>query len=907
MTSPSPLEAIFFAALEKDSPQERAAYLDAACNGDAALRGHVEKMLAAERKAHRFLEQVEAAIGSTVEFPAAEDAGTVVGPYKLLEQIGEGGFAIVFLAEQARPVRRKVAVKVLKPGMDSRQVIARFEAERQALALMDHPNIARVFDGGATPAGRPYFVMELVKGKPITEFCDQNHLTPRQRLELFISICQAVQHAHQKGIIHRDLKPSNVLVSLHDTTPVVKVIDFGVAKALGQELTDKTLFTGFAQMIGTPLYMSPEQAGSSGLDVDTRTDIYALGVLLYELLTGTTPFDKERLKTAGYDEIRRIIREEEPARPSTRLSTLGPVAATVSANRGSDPKHLRRLVRGELDWIVLKALEKDRSRRYATANGLAADVHRYLAGGTVQAVPPSLGYQLRKFARRHKRGLLGTALLGLTLLVLAGGVGWVLSDRAARRARASCEVGQFLQRAESLYADNKLPEALAEAEKARSVLGTGDGDEDLHRRVKQRLTDFETATKLEEIMMEFTGPMDRDQVYAEYARAFKDYGIDMEALSVEEASARIAESHIKLDLVLALDRWASCLRNDDRHHVDSNRWQRMQAILRAADPDPWRQRFYAAREARDLKTLRELADGADLSRLRTRVLAALGDSLRKAEDAEASVAFLRKAQRQHPIDYSINVSLGWSLRSLDPPQWDDAIAFRRIAVAVRSRSPMANFYLGWSLEHVGKADEALPYYQTAVDIDGRNAPAQYSLANLLRDRGKPAQAIVHFEQAVKLLPEDPFPLNGLAWELATCVEPKLRDPTRAVDLAKKVLDLSSKQGDDRTMLGRERVATYWNTLGVAHYRVGQLEEALAALQKSVDLVEGSESRQLCEDWLFLAMVNGRLDRKNEARRWYDRAVAWMNEKAPRDAELLRFRTEAAEVLGVVAPPPRHKK
>src|SRR5207245_184061 len=285
-----------------------------------------------------------------------EGPGTIIGPFKLLEQIGEGGFGVVFMAEQHQPVRRKVALKVIKPGMDSRQVVARFEAERQALALMDHPNIARVFDGGETAGGRPFFVMELVKGLPITDFCDQIQLPINERLELFLNVGQAVQHAHQKGIIHRDLKPSNVLVTLHDGTPMVKVIDFGIAKATGQPLTDKTLFTNFAQLIGTPQYMSPEQAALTGLDVDTRSDIYSLGVLLYELLTGTTPFDKDRFKEAGYDEIRRIIREEEPPKPSTRLSTLGQAATTVSTHRKSDPKRLSQLFRGDLDWSVKTAL-----------------------------------------------------------------------------------------------------------------------------------------------------------------------------------------------------------------------------------------------------------------------------------------------------------------------------------------------------------------------------------------------------------------------------------------------------------------------------------------------------------------------------------------------------------------------
>src|SRR6476661_3215427 len=384
----NPIESIFAAAVGIPSDADRRAYVDQACAGDPALRGRVDELIDNHLRAGSFLESPAPDLGATADQPIPERPGTVIGPYKLLEQIGEGGFGVVFLAEQTEPVRRKVALKVLKPGLDTRQVVGRFEAERQGLAIMEHPNIGKVFDGGATPSGRPYFVMELVKGVPITDFCDQNHLTPRQRLELFLSVCQAVQHAHQKGIIHRDLKPSNVLVTVHDTTPVVKVIDFGVAKAVGQALTEKTLFTGFAQMIGTPLYMSPEQAGMSDLDVDTRSDIYSLGVLLYELLTGTTPFTAERFKKAGYDEIRRIIREEEPAKPSTRLSTLGLTASTVSVNRRSDPRRLSQLVRGELDWIVMKALEKDRNRRYESASAFADDVQRFLADEPVLACPP---------------------------------------------------------------------------------------------------------------------------------------------------------------------------------------------------------------------------------------------------------------------------------------------------------------------------------------------------------------------------------------------------------------------------------------------------------------------------------------------------------------------------------------
>ncbi len=416
--SNSDIVSVFGEALECQSPQDRAECLDRACKNNADLRGKIEALLQAHQDAGNFLGGPAAPPEVTSDHPLREGPSSQIGPYKLLEQIGEGGMGVVFMAEQTRPVQRRVALKIIKTGMETRQVVARFEAERQALAMMDHPNIARVLDAGATEAGRPYFVMELVRGVPMTEFCNQNGLSIRDRLELFVTVCQAVQHAHQKGIIHRDIKPTNVLVTLHDGHPVIKVIDFGVAKATGQKLTDKTLFTGFTQMIGTPLYMSPEQAEMSGLDVDTRSDIYSLGVLLYELLTGTTPFTSERFKTAAYDEIRRIIREEEPPRPSTRLTTLAlEAASTVGTQRKGDPRQLSRLFRGELDWIVMKALEKDRTRRYETASGVARDIQRYLSDEPVLACPPSAAYRLRKFARRNKAVLAMAGLISAALIL----------------------------------------------------------------------------------------------------------------------------------------------------------------------------------------------------------------------------------------------------------------------------------------------------------------------------------------------------------------------------------------------------------------------------------------------------------------------------------------------------------
>ncbi len=475
------VEDVFLAAAEIPDA-ERPVYLNEACGSDADLRAAVDRLLAAHADPASVFKPMietvghmtEGSLDETTVYKSRPEVGTVLaGRYILLEPIGVGGMGTVWMARQTEPVKRLVAVKLIKPGMDSKVVLARFEAERQALALMDHPNIARVLDGGLTEDGRPFFVMDLVKGVPITEYCDARKLTPRERLELFVPVCHAIQHAHQKGIIHRDIKPSNVLVAMYDDRPVPKVIDFGVAKATGQSLTEQTLYTGFGMVVGTPQYMSPEQATFNNMDVDTRSDLYSLGVLLYELLAGAPPFTKNDLKKVGLMEMLRVVREEEPPRPSTRLSTADTLPS-IAANRATDPKKLTGMLRNELDWIVMKALEKDRTRRYETANGFAADVLRYLSGEPVRAVPPSTSYRLRKFVRKNRGPVLA---MGVILMLLIGGVAanrWeaVRAIRAEGVAREAEEIASERANREQI-AKQQAQEAQAQAVRRLSQIRKG--------------------------------------------------------------------------------------------------------------------------------------------------------------------------------------------------------------------------------------------------------------------------------------------------------------------------------------------------------------------------------------------------------------------------------------------------
>jgi serine/threonine protein kinase/Flp pilus assembly protein TadD len=770
---------VFIAALQKDDPAERAAFLDQACAGDAALRERVGRLLRLHEEAGTFLERPAAGEAATGEpapgrwvgpeaGQAAEGPGSWVGPYKLLQLLGEGGMGAVYMAEQEQPVKRRVALKIIKPGMDSAQVLARFEAERQALALMDHPNIAKVLDAGATAAGRPYFVMELVKGVPITHFCDREHLTPRERLELFVPVCQAVQHAHQKGVIHRDLKPSNVLVALYDGRPVPKVIDFGVAKATGQKLTERTMFTAVGQVVGTLEYMSPEQAELNQLDVDTRSDVYSLGVLLYELLTGGPPFTAKQLRGAAFDEMLRLIREVDPPKPSTRLSGSQELPA-IAAKRKLEPGRLTRLVRGELDWIVMKALEKERHRRYQTANGLARDVERYLHDEPVEACPPGAGYRLRKAARRYRKPLAAAAAFLLLLVLAAALTGWQAlrlaraerdaaqreRDEAMRQARVVAEVQEALSQAAALRQQGKWTEAQAPLKRAEALLEGAPQDEELGERfrdLRRQLDEEERGLgllqRLDAIRLKAANVLEENGAgaAAEYEEAFREYGLDVKAQPAEAAAARLRRSPIREDLVAGLDDWAA------RGQPPGPGRAKLRAVADAADGDPWRRALRDAVDRKDGARLTAMARDAQALAQPPADLSGLGAALAEAGLDDEAVALLRQAQARHPTDFRINLELASALLR-HRPRDQEAVGYYRAALALRPDSPGVSLDLGNALRARGDLQGAIRCYRRAIALDPKDALAHYHLGKALLGQGHRAEAVAAFRQAVALGPK----------------------------------------------------------------------------------------------------------------------------------------------------------
>jgi tetratricopeptide (TPR) repeat protein/serine/threonine protein kinase len=888
---PQRAKSIFLAALEQ--PEEhRRAFLDEACAGDPVLLRRAEQLLRAHERPDSLPEAAHAP-GPTQDsappegrarVPAssvqAEHPGAVIGPYKLVQEIGEGGMGTVWMAQQTEPVKRLVALKVIKPGMDSRQVIARFEAERQALALMDHPNIARVLDGGTTKGepggvspGRPYFVMELVKGVPLTRYCDEHRLTPKERLELFVPICQAVQHAHQKGIIHRDLKPSNVLVASYDGKPVPKVIDFGIAKATGQQLTEKTLLTGFGNIVGTLEYMSPEQAELNQLDIDTRSDIYSLGVLLYELLTGSTPLEKKRLHQAAVLEVLRIIREEEPPRPSTRLSTTDELPS-VAANRGLEPKKLSGVVRGELDWIVMKALEKDRNRRYETANGFATDIQRYLHDEPVVAGPPSGWYRVRKFARRNRGRLTVAAGVVLALLVMtasivvmAASIGWAVGDRAGRRALVEVQAREALDTARALLADNQVSAARRKLVEAQALLGT------------DRAALGALATEVEAAAAE----VDRWQRFLELIdHAHEVTAALLEATAVADGPQGGAPIVLRPRgdgrrpalavpfLLEALQRYAILEREDwdttlgggflGKHQLEQirrsayeellwladdlmDRWQEHRSgqklsreeaakqalvyLAKATTAHPPTQAFYVLRAECRKALGEEAAAQADRNLAdRTAPTIALDHDLRglaalHAKQLANGVQAFEAALRLEPTHYWSLMGLGACWCDLGQRGEDFATAAVVFTGCILKRPDHAHVYYcrGNAYRKLGQWEKAIADYSEAIKLEPKHASAWGGRGAVYCDRlGQPAQAVDDFSEAIKLAPKD-----AQAWANRGFAYFKLGKLDKAVDDCSEAIKLDSKD------------AHAWNNRGLAYADLRQWDKAVADFSQAIEL------------------------------------------------------------------------
>jgi tetratricopeptide (TPR) repeat protein len=691
---------------------------------------------------------------------------------------------------------------------------------------MDHPHIAKVHDAGTTASGRPYFVMELVKGVPLTRYCDEHRLTPRQRLELFVPVCQAVQHAHQKGVIHRDLKPPNVLVALYDGKPVPKVIDFGVAKALGQQLTDKSLFTGLGAVVGTLEYMSPEQAELNQLDIDTRSDIYSLGVLLYELLTGTTPLERSLLKQAGLLEALRLVREAETPRPSARLSTVTELPA-IAAQRGLEPKKLSGVVRAELDWIVMKALEKDRNRRYETANGFAMDVQRYLADEPVLACPPSASYRLRKFARRNKARLTVVAGASLAVMLTAATIGWAVRDRAARereidrqeekrREGVAQQAARALAEAQDLCRADRLPEAKAAVQRAEELLAGG-GDE-LRGRLGQVRRDVEMAGRVEETRLQRAAVKDGhffDNAGANraYGEAFRDYGLDVAALAPDQAAEWIRASAIREQLVAALDDWLHV-----KELADATTDERLLAVLQRVDADSWRRQLRDAFQRRDKKTLQALVGGPNALRQRPATLVLLGHALAEVGERPLAIALLRSAQQQYPNDFWINQNLAVALMESRPAEPGLAVGYYRAALALRPESPGVCLNLGNALKANGELAEAVAAYQRAIALKPNYVEAHNYLGNALLAKGQLDEAIAEYREALRLKKDDAPAHNNLGNAL----------------LAKGQLDEAIAEYREALRLKKDDAPAH-NNLGNALRDKGRLDEAIAEYQEAIRL------------------------------------------------------------------------
>jgi serine/threonine protein kinase/tetratricopeptide (TPR) repeat protein len=773
---PRRVKELFVALLDLPDAHARQAFLERECAADADLRQRLEALLKAHENPASVLDRPLAAVGpegagamssqAPVNEPVTtcyrgpdEDVGSVIaGRYKLLEQIGEGGMGTVWVAEQTQPVRRKVALKLIKAGMDSKNVLSRFEAERQALALMDHPNIAKVLDGGTTETGRPFFVMEYVKGVPFTRYCDDARLSIAERLALFVPVCHAVQHAHQKGIIHRDLKPSNILICLYDGKPVSKVIDFGLAKAMHQPLTEHTLHTAHGAMMGTPLYMSPEQAEFNNLDVDTRTDIYALGVILYELLTGTTPLEKQRFHKAAWHEILRLIKEEEPPRPSARLSGSGSLPS-LAAQRQLEPAKLAKLVRGELDWIVMKCLAKDRSRRYDTANGLARDVERYLADEVVEARPPSKGYRLRKLVRRNKgRVLAGSVVVAMLFLVIGliiYGVWWT-EQQAARKNN---DFKGTLDRIEAALTSSRIDEAgtlLGQTSQQIDDQTTAELRERHERLEKYQWTVHELNDIFEERWMISRSDTHLDNTRAKerYPALFRQFGLAVGQEPAEQSVQKMQRSLIADALSSGMAEW---------FFVDP-KYPGLLGVVDLLDPEPERATLRAAIANGDAARISDISKTIDGSRLGPTY--AIGLATHPA--CEHRLRILRAAWTAHPNSFALVLAISSRFARYSEQLRIEAIGWGRTAVALRPNNALAHYYLALALGDFDIEDRshAVAELRRATQLAPRFARAFGQLALTLKKAKNPeASAAAH--KAIEIDPQNICGQAVLLWDFVS--------------------------------------------------------------------------------------------------------------------------------------------
>jgi serine/threonine protein kinase/Tfp pilus assembly protein PilF len=769
---------IFEQALEKSPGTELEQFLAEACGDDAELRQRIDTLLLAHENPESFLDApAERFIGGELSetiLVEVERSGNTIGPYKLLQQIGEGGMGVVFLAEQTEPIKRRVALKIIKPGVDTREVIARFEAERQALALMNHPNIAKVLDAGTTEHGRPYFVMELVNGLSMTEYCDQHNLPTRERLKLFTAVCRAVQHAHHKGVIHRDLKPGNILVADYDNEAVPKVIDFGVAKATNQQLTEKTLFTQLGQVVGTLEYMSPEQAKRNQLDVDTRSDIYSLGIILYELLTGETPLDKESFRSAAFEEILRLIREEEPRLPNLKLSESQEIDA-IAAHRCVDPGRLRAIIRGDLDWIVLKTLQKDRAERYATAQELADDVLRHLDVLPIHAGPPRVTDRVRKFLRRNS----WQSMMALVAVLMIVSAAWKFSESrrrlqdqiVARSGRTSAAIeatslalGQAINSPVGNMAEWKAVDA--SVQRVNDLLAEGlvlnevrDRANSLIAKAEKARTERDIAERLENVLITSASHPDKQswrKMEGQLAAILADNGIDIDIEQPMDVARMIREHRFAVRFANILELWIGTkayIGGPDGSQDALEPWA--QAIY-AADDDPLRtgirKLIYAAKPV-SREQVDELIKDVDLTIVSPRTLTWLSAVYGMAGMAEEANQLIRDALRRHPSDVMLNFDFGYSLSH--QKRWQEAIRMYSRALALRPDAAGIWRMMGIALEKVEELENACDAYERACELEDDHGPTWANVGTMLLLQKRSDEALNAGRRVIELMPDHP--------------------------------------------------------------------------------------------------------------------------------------------------------